>query len=686
MTEKAFLSVLLDSPGPLSLRQEIGLFITTPTPFPKQYPWINCIRDVFLRVICCSRITKFIFCEKKYSKIEIQSVLVINFIFSNTSISKLSSSIFFNINTIPGFTNPISKQRYFSIMSKIVKQITAYLEEYLLNSTDLTFDEDKSNKAFLNYRLSLFRTVFFSIMYKKVTLLKNNLLTDPEIIKNTMVLFNNMVEEINSFLIETEFSTFNLELTKPEAIPMVIKKNPYRYLLKDLEEPMEIEESDYNSPCKPISGLFSFVIYHKTKTKTDLSINIISDSRSIKNEVQFKDVTGLIETKNHHIIKELEYLINTSLRYDLEHEFIPLLGIGKNYKEIEPDLYYGFVGTLVFNKIGRNDTNDILDMFYYPDKAYTPYFKLYYKIFQYKKETKKFIYRNVDDIKVDSFVSIIKQNDVLYSKSLEDKICLFYRDGLGYHIDSLDLKVNNLLEFSLNPNQKQLKQSDKGNKVLVSIIDNINNKKYTAHLGSKDILYNNISTNTRSFIFNKKNLLPSHILYSKEILLKNELFNAIQKEYILTNNEILRHKDSTYNNDKINLLFKICPTHMPWDKFILFLNPETMELYKTAEDVFMLLCKFIEHDEFNGRKIINTLLYTPLTNIFKDIYVDSYDVEDKLKKFQKFYEKFFYISDNCILETFETSENETEIIEENKKKYKDFLYILEVILLIIRDF
>lgn len=547
------------------------------------------------------------------------------------------------------------------------------------------FDDNKSNKAFLNYRLSLFRTIFFSVMYKKVTLLKNNVLIDPEIIKNTMVLFNNMVEEINSFLIETEFETFNLELTKPEVIPMVIKKNPYRYLLKDLEEPIEIETTDYQTPCKPVSGLFSFVIYHKTKTKTDLSINVISDSRSIKDEAQFRDVTSLIETKNHYIIKELEYLINTNLRYNLEHEFIPLLQTDKTYKELESDLYYGFIGTIIFNKNGRNDINDILDMFYYPDKIYTPYFKLYYKIFQYKKETKKFIYRNIEDIKTEDFVSLTKQEDVLYDKSLEDKICLFYRDGLGYHIDSLDLKVNNLLRFYLNPQKGELKPSNKGNKVLINVFDD-SKKKYLAHLGAKDILYNNISTKSQCFIFNKKNLLPTHILYSKEILLKNELFNNIQKEFILTNNEILRHKDSKYNNNKINLLFKICPTHMPWDKFILFLNPDTMDLYNTPGEVYKLICQFSEMDEFNGKKIINTLLYTPLSNIFKDIYHDNYNIEEKLNKFQAFYEKSFYISDKCCLELFELNENEIEIIEENKKKYKDFLYILELILLIIRDF
>lgn len=522
-------------------------------------------------------------------------------------------------------------------------------------------------------------------MYKKVSLLKNNFLIDPEIIKNTMVLFNNMVEEFNSSLVEIEFNTFNLELTKPETIPIVIKKNPYRYLLRDLEEPMEIEPTDYNTPCKPVSGLFSFVVYHKTKTKTDLSINIISDCRSIKNEAQFKDVTSLIENKNHYIIKELEYLINTSLKYDLEHEFIPLLEIDKSYKELEPDLYYGFIGTIVFNKTGKNDINDILDMFYYPDKIYTPYFKLYYKIFQYKKETKKFIYRNVDNIKTDSFVSITKQNDVLYDKSFEDNVCLFFRDGLGYHIDNLDLKVNNLLEFRLNSIQRDLKQSERGNKVLVSIIDSTD-KRYRAHLGSKDILYNNISTRTKSFIFNKKNLLPTHILYSKEILLKNELFNLIQKDYIITNNEILRHKNSSYDNDKINLLFKICPTHMPWDKFILFLDPKTMNLYNTPEEVFKLLCKFNEYDEFNGKKIINTLLYIPLTSIFKDIYNDNCNIEKELENFQKFYEKNFYISDNCHLELIQPDSEEIENIEENKKKYKDFLYILEVILLIIKGF
>lgn len=560
-------------------------------------------------------------------------------------------------------------------MSKLIKEITCYVEENLTSLGEYNFDEDKILKAFIPYRISLFKTIFFSIIYRKTNLLKKNIFIDPNIIKNTMVLFNNMVDEVNSCLLGLEFNVFNIELTKNETIPIIVKKNPYKHLLKSIKSVSEIAEEDFNKPCKPVMGLLTFVIYHKTKTKTELSINVISDIKSIKNESQFKDVSGIIESRNHNILRELNIIVESYLQPLVIKKFIPNLNVSDTFKEIESDLFYGFIGTLTFNKQGIDDITDVLDMFYYPDKYFLPLFKIYYSVFQFKKESKKYLYLDVDDLVTDNFLSIIKQNSVEYTEPIYKRACLFYEN-----MTTISQKIYNPLKFYLYAEQNICEKSDRSNRIKVRVV--MVNKDGSRvgkriFLGAKEILYNNIIHGNYYILINQQLLLPEHILYNKDIFTTNLLFKHIQENFILTNNEVLRIKSNLYKDKQLDLIYKINPTHMPWDKFIVFYNNlEESKMYETPEDIFELICKFKNYDTINGDKIITMFLYTPLTNIFKDIYLDVTDEE--IKKFQMFYEKTFFVNNNCSLET-------TTIVD-NDFIYKDFIFIFELILLIIKHF
>lgn len=575
-------------------------------------------------------------------------------------------------------------------ITKIIKQIRIDLEEFLLNTTDINFDDDRSNYSFLEYRTSLFKIIFFSIMKKKVRLLKSNLLVDPDIIKNTLVLFNNTVNEINSNLADLQFDSFNLELTKPEHISIAVKKNPFRNIIKILKTPSLLTLKEKSQEYKPLSGLITFIIYHKTKTKTELSINVISNTLTAKQENQLKDITDIIDNKNPFVLRELEAVITYDLKTKLKKNYLSLLTNDKSFEETESDLYYGFLGTITLNKNGIEDINDVLDMLYYSDKVYMPYIKLYYSIYQYKKETKHYIYTSIDDISLNNYKNIFKADKFIFDKQDIQKyfnyplLFFFEKDG----IPSLELKVYKKYTAIVNHRQNLLNNLNDQQQVTIILETKETEKekkiKCKSFFNAKDILYNNICCNKEIIFYNKNKLFPGYILYDKKIISNNYIFNQIRDNYIMANNEILWFKEDKSKNDGIYLLFKINPTHIPWGKIIAFLkNNKKYKAQKFNEpiDVFNLLQDFKKEDPVTSKIIIDMLLYRSLSLTFNDIYQNNEDEQNSntitLQSFQTFYEKHYFVNNDCVLEKVKTSNQEN--------LYKDFLFIFKIILLFINN-
>lgn len=524
-------------------------------------------------------------------------------------------------------------------------------------------------------------------MKKKVRFLKNNLLVDPDIIKNTLVLFNNTVENINSNLADLQFDSFNLELTKPENISISIKKNPFRNILNIIQNPKSLTLKEFEQKYKPLTGLITFIIYHKTKTKTELSINVISNTITSKKDNQLKDITDIIDNKNPFILRELEAVITYDLKLKLKKDYISILTNDKTFEEAESDLYYGFLGSITLNKNNIEDINDVLDMLYYPDKIYIPYIKLYYSIYQYKKETKHFLCTDVNNIHLDNYKNIFKANQFDFDKQdikkyFDKPIFFFFEKD---NIPTLELKLNN--QYTAVVAHKQILLNKINDKQQVNIIIEANKQICKTYFNAKDILYNNISGNQNLIFFNKNKLFSSYMLYDKKIISNNHIFNQIRDNYIMANNEILWFKEDKSKNMGIYLLFRINPTHIPWGKVILFLQNNKKfksQNFNNPIDVFNLLQAFKEEEPVIGKTIIDILLHRSLSLTFKDIYPDyQNDEEDRnpfnitLQSFQTFYEKHYFINDKCNLEEIKTSDQ--------KILYKDFLFIFEIILLFINN-
>lgn len=560
-------------------------------------------------------------------------------------------------------------------MFKSIKQITQDLEEYLLNYTDTVFGNEKSDWYFLNYRLSLFKIILFSIVHKKIKLLKNNNNTNSDIVKSTMVVFNNMVTEMNNRFLNFKFEKFNLELTKHVPISISNKKNPYKKLNIFCDNIELInEEQDLGSPCKPVSGLLTVIIFHKTKTKQELSINLLSDIRSKNNDITLNDVTEIILLKNNIILKELEHIINSYLKPKLKKDIISNLVSDKKFEDVESDMYYGFIGALTLNDQNIEDIGLVYDMLYYPDKIYKPYLKLYFEVFQYKKMSSRVIYNDIGNLNFKQYHTILKQESVLYNKdSLKQKACLFIENN---HVS---LKTYSFLNVKVADIQNCNKRTSSTNRVNVMFL--FNNKNHEIYLFSKDILYNNIDIGSYITIYNGRNLLYKHVFYEKNVIQKNSLFNIIKEKYVLVNNNILLKKNESLCNKGLSILFKINQNHIPWDEFNRFIEERKLNISDSSpNDIFEILSLYKKENNVIGTIIFNKLIYSSLSEIFNDIYSNK---NITIETFEKFYEENLIIED-CKLISKSNSKLDSKEVEEKKEMFKDFLFIFEILLLLIK--
>lgn len=569
--------------------------------------------------------------------------------------------------------------------TKIIKQIKNDFEDFVLNSTVLDYKTDAYTKSHLEYRISLFKTVLFLILKKRADILKNNILIDVSVIKDTLVLYNNFVNEINLNLLNLHFNIFNLESTKPNVMIVETKKNPFKDLLNSIQTPQKLLfESEYEE-YKPLTGLPVFIICHKTKTRKELSINVMSNIKTTQNNNKLQDITESVNIKNPFILKEIESLIV----YDLEpmlKEIVIDVANNNNVDEVLSDLYYGFFGSITLNKEGIDDVNDVLDMIYYLDKIYNPYIKLYYSLFQYKKETNHFLYKNINDLSLNNYNNVFKAQHYAFNKiNVQQHLKL---PLLVLKENGSETKINLLLykHFKANIVQDQLLLNEINEKKEVVIVFEYKSQQYKKYLNAKTILYNDIKLGDKIIFFNNNCLFPKYILYDFKNIKNNIIFNELANNFILSNNEVLWSKNDKKNNNGIYLLFRINTTHIPWNKVIDYIiSNGGFEKYNTTETIFQLIVDFNKHDPILGKIIINTLLQRSLSLIFKDVYPE-YDNDEynrnpynvTIETFQKFYETNYIINSNCQLEAIKKSDLEN--------LYEDFLFVFKIILMFINHY
>jgi len=97
-------------------------------------------------------------------------------------------------------------------MSKTVKLIYEELEEHLSSTKD--FGNNVIDKTYLEYRISLFKIILFSLLQKKIKCLRNNTDLNAKKVKDIMGIYNESIESLNKSLFGFKFEKFNIEVDK----------------------------------------------------------------------------------------------------------------------------------------------------------------------------------------------------------------------------------------------------------------------------------------------------------------------------------------------------------------------------------------------------------------------------------------------------------------------------------------
>lgn len=561
-------------------------------------------------------------------------------------------------------------------MSKASKIIFEELEEHLSSSKD--FRNNVIDKSYLEYRISLFKITLFSLLQKKVKCLRNNTDLNAKKVKDVMGIYNDSVELINKSLFGFKFEKFNIELTKDIKPNITKKKNPFKYLAQSLKEyKINDDEFDDNVEYKHVTGLLIFIIFHKTKTKEDLSINILSETKTMTGLSTLENITEIILSNNSSLLRELNNII-IHLSQKLKKEIVKELKIKESLEDVGSDVFYGFLGTLTLNKGNRDDIDDIYDYLYNYKKDCKLFIKLYYEIYQYKTGSQIYVYKDID-----SSLDMSQYNYLLNSETIKKKPEDFMNTKKKYlclENKQIQFHFYNIIKLSVNNNQCcDVENNSNENKI--NILCNYNKKEEkNIKLLPKEILYNNIDFNKEIIIYNNKYLVPDHMFYDKNIILKNGLFNLIRDQYILTNNNILFKKKTELKYHGLNLLFKINQTFLPWNEFYYFLKTNEDKGKETVKDIYNLLILFKKYNDKAGTLIFNNLINNSLTNIFNDIYQNN--LKKNINMFQEFCKKYITFNGDNI---YKNNLEDCQTFLEQKECFKDILFIFEILFLLIKN-
>ena len=561
-------------------------------------------------------------------------------------------------------------------MSKTVKLIYEELEEHLSSTKD--FGNNVIDKTYLEYRISLFKIILFSLLQKKIKCLRNNTDLNAKKVKDIMGIYNESIESLNKSLFGFKFEKFNIELTKDVKPNITKKKNPFKYLSESLKEyKINDDEFDDNVEYKHVSGLLVFIIFHKTKTKEDLSINILSETKTMTGSSMLENITEIILSNNSSLLRELNNIV-IHLEEKLKKGIIKELKIKESFKNVESDLFYGFLATLTLNKENKDDVNDVYDYLYNYKKDCKLFIKLYYEIYQYKTGSQNYVYKDIDSATLTSQYNYLLNSETIKKKpedfmNTEKKYLCLENKQIQFHF-------YNIIKPIVNNNQSYNIENSV-NEIKIDISCNYKKKREkNIKLLPKEILYNNIDFNKEIIIYNNRYIVPEYVFYDKDIILKNGLFNIIQDKYVLTNNNILFKKKTELKYYGLNLLFKINQTFLPWNEFYYFLKNNGDKEKETPEDIYNLLILFKKHNDKAATLIFNNLINNSLTNIFNDIYKN--DFKKNINTFQEFCKKYISFNNDNI---YKNNSEDCKTFLEQKESFKDILFIFEILFLLIKN-
>lgn len=491
---------------------------------------------------------------------------------------------------------------------------------------------EKLNKSILYYNINnVYYNLFYIIKYKieKIKILKyKNLIEYKELI----LFYNNFIKKYNLNIYGIKYEIFTIDLFK--------KKNINNISLIPEISPFKVSHDIYNNIIRSksigykIKGFICFIVFRKTKRQEYTKIFIFSNIKHKEDNYYVYDIKELLDFISSKLLIEIDILIKRD--------------IYNNYPKDNEDLYIGYLATLSTDLINYNK-KDVIDMLnFYNDNINSDlYINIYFKIYQYKKNTNKYnfvpINTNIfDDLHYifynleynDNSTSpsiLIKDNNIYISSDCFIKTKFNYEYNIKV---TKDLKIKTILKYKKN---------------LFKFKTDFKNLLY-----SLDFLY---------IISKTEDVYISDIYVQNKIHENNELYKLINKKYIVKRNNIIFKKNIS---ESLEMLLKVDTNVINWYDFI----NKSNKLQKNANLYDWFVFNYENYLISNPKEAYQITLSFKNLSIY-DIFILVFNNND-FKNFIVYYNKYYKIYNKNIIKK--------TIISNNNIKYDNFIDIIKIFL------
>lgn len=531
------------------------------------------------------------------------------------------------------------------------------LKKFFENGEEYTKNEIEIINDYLRSRIEKFENILFKSIVQEIDTFKKKKYPNIQILKNATVVYNKLKDDINSKFLTEPYCVQNLELIQNEYI-FEPKTNPFKLLQNDLLVPENYIKDFEGLDCKPLKGLLCFIIVHETKMRKEFSINVIMDNQiyfdkdNIFNYDNYAmtDITEFLQLKNKNLIIDIKNYTKEIHSKNLEY-----LQTFKKYNS--SNLYFGFLATLTFKNTDEEDIYDVLDLLYYHNIDKKPFLNLYYEIYILEKNTKHFIYKdlNENDFKKCDNV-FIQKSEKLFYKDL--KKCLILHDN------KINVILKNMYMTTLKKTSTTLCINEE-NELIFNFSKN--RKNIEIFINAKEIYYNNLDYDNK-ICLQDKSVYNKNIIYKSNLLEKNVLYNKIKEKYFLSKHFIMNENEKSEKHDLLTALYKINHMTLPWNVLWKYVKDNKFKNYKfdNHESCIALFKEFEIKNKSEYDEIISDLTNISFTKIFEFIF-DNTKNKSLLVDFIK--KNIIYENKKLII---------TGDIEQ--KEFKDYVEILNLIL------
>lgn len=505
-------------------------------------------------------------------------------------------------------------------------------------------------ERYIDLRSDIFKSILFSVLENRKKLMNVDY-NDLVEAKTLSTLYNDIIPSISNNFYNLSIKNFCIEDSK-HVVSMY--KNFTATFDADSsfrrENMYSISKTEKLS-VKPIHGLPVFIFMHKTKTKTNYVWTAMTNQFHNKKRV-YSDITGIIEVNNIVLFKTIENYLDSLLSERNIKDIMNALGVTDDNVFNLHICLLASIHTDSFPSDINESVNEVLDIIYNPSRKKKFRLDAYYLFLQYKT-SKNVITTNPFLLQNSSYVKVRPYMEYKVSK---------YANTVSFLIKDNELKTGyynlNICELD----RRKINQDGESKLLLIGTV-----ASGTVRTSYKTLLYNNIDDIA---VVSNRYIRPCFVLHSQNIVKHNIYNSIIPTKFICSDNEIITEICNKECSNLFLLVCKINPSDIPWNLLYSFALNNKKNL-SSIKEIVECIVDMKEKGADGCDVIVNKLINLPLGEIYECVMNEPYDMSG---------------FDNMIVDDFRICNIDGSVYNINSSKIKDFYYVLQIILFLIRDF